>query len=52
VFPFLVQLREYSTHKHLKGIKTGDIGPKIGYVGKDNGFLSMDNVRIPRENMF
>ena len=39
VFPFLVQLREHSTHKYLKGIKTGDIGPKFGYVGKDNGFL-------------
>lgn len=52
VFPFLVQLREHSTHKHLKGIKTGDIGPKLGYIGKDNGFLQMDNVRIPRDNMF
>ena len=52
VFPFMVQLREHTTHKHLKGIKTGDIGPKFGYVGKDNGFLQMDNVRIPRDNMF
>jgi len=29
----------------------GDIGLKLGYNTKDNGFLRLDNVRIPRENM-
>ena len=29
----------------------GDIGPKFGYFGADNGFLHLDHVRIPRENM-
>jgi acyl-CoA oxidase len=37
--PFLVQLRDLNTHKHMKGIKTGDLGPKMGYVSKDNGWL-------------
>jgi len=35
----------------MKGIKTGDIGPKLGYHGKDNGWATFDQVRIPRENM-
>jgi acyl-CoA oxidase len=29
----------------------GDIGPKIGFDDMDNGFLRLDNIRIPRENM-
>ena len=33
------------------GITVGDIGPKYGYFGMDNGFLSMNNVRIPRDQM-
>ena len=34
-----------------KGIQVGDIGPKFGYFGMDNGFLGMSNVRIPRDQM-
>ena len=30
----------------MPGIKVGDIGPKFGYGGVDNGFMSMDHVRI------
>ncbi|XP_040845577.1 peroxisomal acyl-coenzyme A oxidase 1 isoform X4 [Ochotona curzoniae] len=33
------------------GITVGDIGPKFGYEEMDNGYLKMDNYRIPRENM-
>lgn len=33
------------------GITIGDIGPKFGYDDMDNGYLKMDNFRIPRENM-
>jgi acyl-CoA oxidase len=29
----------------------GDIGPKFGYNSKDNGYMIMRNVRIPKENM-
>ena len=35
----------------MKGIKVGDIGTKLGFNSKDNGFLMFDNVRIPRKNM-
>ncbi|XP_062581681.1 peroxisomal acyl-coenzyme A oxidase 1-like [Saccostrea cucullata] len=48
---FMVQLRDLNTHKLLPGVEAGDIGPKFGFNGNDNGFLRLDNVRIPRENM-
>lgn len=35
----------------MKGIQTGDLGPKFGYNSKDNGWAVFDNVRIPRTNM-
>jgi acyl-CoA oxidase len=34
-----------------KGIQCGDLGPKLGYNSKDNGWLSFDHVRIPRSQM-
>jgi hypothetical protein len=48
---FLVPLRSMTDHQLLKGVTTGDIGPKIGYNNMDNGFASFDNVIIPRRNM-
>ena len=33
------------------GIEVGDIGPKFGYFGMDNGFLKLDDVHIPRNQM-
>ena len=35
----------------MPGIQCGDMGPKFGYSSKDNGWLTLNNVRIPRENM-
>jgi len=49
--PFVLQLRSLEDHKPLPGITVGDIGPKFGYEANDNGFLRLNNVRIPRENM-
>ncbi|XP_074871002.1 peroxisomal acyl-coenzyme A oxidase 1 isoform X2 [Carettochelys insculpta] len=48
---FIVPIRQLGTHEPLPGITVGDIGPKFGYDEMDNGFLKMDNFRIPRENM-
>lgn len=48
IAPFIVQIRDQDTHKHIQGIKTGDMGPKFGYLSKDNGWMTFDNVRIPR----
>ena len=39
VAPFLVQIRDIKSHKHMPGIKSGDMGPKLGYWSKDNGWL-------------
>jgi acyl-CoA oxidase len=48
---FLVPLRSMKDHSLLKGVTTGDIGPKIGYNLMDNGFATFDNVTVPRRNM-
>lgn len=48
---FIVQLRSLQNHLPMPGITVGDIGPKFGFGGVDNGFMSMDHVRIPRTNM-
>ena len=48
---FVVQLRDMETHMPLEGIEVGDIGPKMGYNGVDNGFLRFDHVSVPREAM-
>ncbi|KAE8300699.1 Peroxisomal acyl-coenzyme A oxidase 1 [Larimichthys crocea] len=48
---FIVPIRDMNTHVPLPGIVVGDIGPKFGFNEVDNGFLKLENVRIPRENM-
>lgn len=47
----MVPIRDLNTHKPLPGIEVGDIGPKIGYTSKDNGYLKFNNCRIPSFNM-
>lgn len=51
IHAFIVQLRDENTHEPMKGIIIGDIGPKLGMNGVNNGFLGFKNVRIPRTNM-
>ncbi|XP_072454915.1 peroxisomal acyl-coenzyme A oxidase 2 isoform X2 [Notamacropus eugenii] len=48
---FLVPIRSLHNHSPLPGIIVGDIGPKMSFEQTDNGFLQLDHVRIPRENM-
>jgi acyl-CoA oxidase len=48
---FVVQLRDMETHMPLPGVEVGDIGPKMGYNGVDNGFLRFDHVSVPRDAM-
>ncbi|KAK2077143.1 hypothetical protein QBZ16_004777 [Prototheca wickerhamii] len=48
VHSFVMQIRDLPTHRPLPGVTVGDIGPKLGYQGVDNGYLSFDHVRIPR----
>ncbi|EAL62442.1 acyl-CoA oxidase [Dictyostelium discoideum AX4] len=49
--PFILQVRSLDDHSPLPGVTVGDIGPKLGFNSIDNGFLRLDHVRIPRENM-
>lgn len=51
VHGFIVQIRDLETNKTLPGIEAGDIGEKLGFNTKDNGYLRFEQVRIPRENM-
>jgi len=51
VHSFIVQIRDTETGYPIHGITVGDIGPKMGNNGIDNGFIKFDNVRIPRTDM-
>lgn len=44
--PFFFPIRNPETHELLPGVKVGDIGAKLGYNVKDNGFLCFDNFRV------
>lgn len=44
---FIVQIRDMKTNKPLSGIVIGDIGPKYGYPGMDNGYMLFENFRVP-----
>ncbi|XP_075146299.1 acyl-coenzyme A oxidase 1 isoform X1 [Haematobia irritans] len=49
--PFLVRIRNVDTHEPESGIDVGDVGPRIGINGVNNGFLGLRNVRIPLDQM-
>jgi acyl-CoA oxidase len=35
----------------MPGVDSGEIGPKFGYNSKDNGWMTLKDVRIPRDQM-
>lgn len=45
---FLTPIRDLQTLEPFKGVKIGDMGPKIGLNGVDNGFLAFDQYRISK----
>ncbi len=51
IHSFIVQLRDVQDHSPLPGVTLGDIGPKLGFMSVDNGFLVFNHHRIPRDNM-
>ncbi|XP_026758676.2 probable peroxisomal acyl-coenzyme A oxidase 1 [Galleria mellonella] len=51
IHSFIVQVRDEETHLPLPGVKIGEIGPKLGLNAVNNGFLGLNNVRIPRTQM-
>lgn len=38
VVPFMVQIRTKPDHHFMPGVKVGDLGAKLGYSSKDNGW--------------
>lgn len=49
--PFFVALRDPQSHKLLPGRTAIDMGPKKGAPAMDNGYLTFDRVRIPRNTL-
>jgi acyl-CoA oxidase len=47
----VVPIRCKKTHKVLPGVIIGDCGPKNGLNSIDNGYIILDNVRIPADNL-
>ncbi|KAJ1830089.1 hypothetical protein LPJ63_005155 [Coemansia sp. RSA 2711] len=47
----VVPLRSERDHAPLAGVTVGDLGPKFGFNAMDNGFLLLDRVRVPRDNL-
>ncbi|RWS24161.1 Peroxisomal acyl-coenzyme A oxidase 3-like protein [Leptotrombidium deliense] len=48
---FMVKVRDPKTQKPFAGITIGDMGPKIGLNGLDNGFMHFNNYRIPKGSL-
>ncbi|TDZ16518.1 Peroxisomal acyl-coenzyme A oxidase 1 [Colletotrichum orbiculare MAFF 240422] len=49
--PFVVPIRDKKSHEPLPNVHVGDIGPKFGYNTMDNGFLLLNQVKIPHNHM-
>ncbi len=50
VHAVLVPIRDEDGN-HAVGVTIGDCGDKLGLAGVDNGRLTFDEVRVPRENL-
>lgn len=48
---FIVPVRDPKTLLPYPGIQVGDLGPKLGLNGVDNGLLRFNHYRIPKENL-
>lgn len=47
---FVLQIRD-ENHLPMPGIRLGDLGAKQGDNANDTGFMSLENVRVPRTHM-
>lgn len=45
---FLVPVRDPKTLLPFENVQIGDMGPKLGLNGLDNGFMRFKNYRIPK----
>ena len=51
VWPLMVQVRDPATFKTMPGCEVGDCGTKMGFNIADNGWVSFNQMRIPRTNL-
>lgn len=51
VHAFVVPLRNKRDNSPFPGVILGDIGPKVGIDGIDNGYIGFHNYRIPKDNL-
>lgn len=52
VLPFLIRIRDQENHRPLRGVEIGDIGPKLNFNTKDNGFIRFHHFRVPKDALF
>ena len=48
---FIIPLRDLKNMKSLDGVNVGDIGQKFGLNLSDNGYLALNKVKVPLENL-
>jgi acyl-CoA oxidase len=51
IHAFFCRIRDQESHRTLKGLEIGDVGPKYGYYDKDNGYMIFKDFRIPRTSL-
>lgn len=47
---FVLNVRDPKTYALMPGVDAGDQGPKLGFLGVDNGYMKLTNVRVPVSN--
>lgn len=50
VFPFLVEIKD-KDYNWMPGIDGGDIGPKLSWNTTENGYITFNNVRVPKDDL-
>ncbi|BET01788.1 acyl-Coenzyme A oxidase [Nesidiocoris tenuis] len=48
---FIVPIRDPNNLSAYPGVKIGDLGPKVGLNGTDNGFIMFNRYAIPKDNL-
>lgn len=47
---YVLQVKDVKTYAPMPGVTVGDQGPKLGFLGVDNGVMQLRNVKVPVGN--